>query len=133
MTTITSSSSIGISLSSPSYINPVVINPGVSISSTADGVSAATGFWMIENYGSIAGAAVFPEAGIYLKSGGSVTNATPASITGYDGVKISSGAGTVVNNGSIAGATHYIEFGGYGVGIALASGGSVTNAASASI
>ena len=32
MTTITASSTIGISLSSPSYANPVAINPGVTIS-----------------------------------------------------------------------------------------------------
>jgi len=126
MTTITSSSTIGIYLSSPSYTNPVVINPDVSISSTADGISAATGFWTIENYGGIAGGG-FPGAGVNLKAGGSVTNAADASVIGYGGIKISGGSGTVVNGGLIAStATSWY-------GVYLKSGGSVTNASSGRI
>jgi len=126
MTTITSSSTIGIYLGPASYTNPVVINPGVFISSTTDGVSAATGFWTIENYGGIAGGG-FPGVGINLKAGGSVTNAAKALIIGYGGIKISGGSGTVVNNGFIAstGTSWY--------GVYLKSGGSVTNASSGSI
>jgi Hint domain len=126
MTTITSSSTIGIYLSSPSYTNPVVINSDVFISSTTDGISAATGFWTIENYGRIAGG-VFPGVGINLKAGGSVTNAADASIIGYGGVKISGGSGTLVNDGFIAstGTSWY--------GVYLKSGGLITNASSGTI
>ncbi len=62
--------------------------------------------------------------GVALSAGGSVTNATLASISGSDnGVEIAGGAGTVVNSGTISGT----------VGVLLHAGGSVTNAASASI
>ena len=151
MTTISASSTIGIVLSSPSYTNPVVINPGVTISNSVYpelAVSASTGAWTIENNGSIAGA---QGAGIYLGgSGGLITNAASASISGFEAVAIANGIGTVVNYGSIAG---YSSPGGEGVvsgtggsvtnqsgatisgyyGVLLADGGAVTNAASASI
>jgi len=57
MTTISASSTIGVVLTSPSYANPVVINPDVTISvSDGYGIYAAhgTGTWTILNAGSIA-------------------------------------------------------------------------------
>src|SRR5271163_1975159 len=100
MTTITSNSTIGIYLSSPSYTNPVVINPGVTISNIGNGISASPTAWTIQNYGSIVGTL---GGGIVLDSGGSVNNAASTSIIlGIDGVDINGNAGTVVNDGSIA-------------------------------
>jgi len=146
MTTISASSTTGIYLSSPSYINPVVINRGVTISSGANGVYGFVGAWTITNNGII----VAPSySGVYLGAGGSVTNAASASISGFDGVSIKGGIGTVVNNGSIAGSSPtgigvYLGAGGSVAnqsgatisaytGVDLTSGGTVTNAASASI
>jgi hypothetical protein len=101
MTTITANSTVGIYLTSPSYTSPLVINPGVSISGYA---------------------------GVDLVSGGTVSNAASALITGViEGVGISGGAGTMVSYGNIAGT------GIGGIGVILDSGGSITNAAAASI
>ncbi len=63
-----------------------------------------------------------------LLSGGAITNAASALITGgLDGVGIFSSAGTVVNSGSIAG------YGTAGIGVYVSAAASVTNAAGASI
>ncbi len=128
MTTITSSSTVGIYLSSPSYTNPVVINPGVTISNTTtniggDGISASATAWAIQNYGSIAGNPT-SGVGVYLSAGGSVTNYSSGSISGFTGI-YDSQALSVVNYGSIVGSL--------GGGIVLNSGGLVNNAAFASI
>jgi len=129
MTTITVNKTAGISLTSAAYTNPIVISSGVMISNTANsgnGVYATTGYWAIQNDGSITSAGTFGD-GISLVSGGAVTNAATASITGvFQGVYLGD-YGTVANDGSIAGA------GTSGIGVYLRSGGSVTNAASASI
>ena len=124
MTTISASSTIGIYLSSPSYTNPVVINPGVTISSSGNGVYGFIGPWTIENYGGVASAL---ENGVYLGSGGLITNAASASISGFDGVNITGGVGTVVNDGSITGNTTS------SIGVVLGAGGSVTNQSGAAI
>jgi Ca2+-binding RTX toxin-like protein len=145
MTTITSSTTIGITLSSPTYTNPIVVNPGVTIStSSGNAIYAASGYWAIQNGGTISSTGTY---GIDLLAGGSVTNAASATISGYnDGIDIKGAAGTVVNSGDIAGATLdgvYLFNGGLvsnaavitgsAYGVALGSGGSVTNAASATI
>ena len=85
MTTITSNSTIGIYLSSPSYTNPVVINPGVTISNAGDGISASPTAWTIQNYGSIAGSPT-SGTGVFLSAGGSVTNHNSGSISGFTGI-----------------------------------------------
>jgi fibronectin-binding autotransporter adhesin len=129
MTTISSSSTIGIVLSSPGYTNPVVVNPGITVSSGGNGVSATAESWTIENGGSIVGNTTSAAySGIALAAGGSVTNLSSASITESTGIFGGGGEPmTVVNAGSIAGK------GTTGFGVFLNSGGSVTNAASASI
>ncbi len=126
MTTISNSTTVGITLNSAIYVNPVVVDSGVTISNSGNAVYAASGYWAIQNGGSIEGSANSGTNGVYLKDGGSITNAASASIMGGNGVYIRSG-GTVVNSGSIAG-TWVL-----GGGVILSGGGSVTNTASASI
>ena len=81
MTTISASSTIGITLSVPSYTNPVVVNPGVTISSAGGGLSAASGSWTIQNDGTVAGNTT-ANPGIELEAGASVTNQSGAVISG---------------------------------------------------
>jgi hypothetical protein len=88
-----------------------ILGPGVCLA------SAAT----VTNSGSIeAQAGSAPGYGVNLRAGGSVTNATGGTITGYAmGVLIYNASGTVVNYGSIAGGTFSA--------VELQSGGQVTN------
>jgi hypothetical protein len=134
VTTITSSSTIGINLNPASYTNPVVIGAGITITNpfypnALYTSSSSTTSFIIQNDGTIDGS----DIGVYLVPGGSVTNATTGSIAGTNtGVEISEGAGTVVNNGNIIS----VLTGGYtttGIGVNLLSGGSVTNTSDASI
>src|SRR5438874_1797476 len=128
MTTITSSTTIGITLSSPSYVNPIVVNPGVTIFNGGNSIYAASGSWTIQNdgvisstnatgidivvSGSVATAFLVVNSGsiaggvygVYLGAGGTVTNAASDSITGgLRGVAIGGAAGTVINSGHIGG------------------------------
>ncbi|HUB16426.1 MAG TPA: Hint domain-containing protein [Acetobacteraceae bacterium] len=120
MTTISASSTAGVYLSG-SFTNPVVINKGVTISGTANAVAGLPQPWTIVNNGSIEGANSYN--GIYLRDGGSVTNAATALISGYIGVNITAAVGTVVNSGRIVGSTSSF-------GVYLGNGGVVTNAGS---
>jgi hypothetical protein len=124
MTTITKSTNVGITLSSPTDVNPIVIDSGVTISNVGNAVYGPGGSWTIQNDGKISSSFL---DGVLLRAG-SVTNASTDSITGVvDGVAIAGTAGTVVNSGSIAGT------GTAGIGVVLRLGGSVSNAAGAAI
>jgi hypothetical protein len=108
--------------------NPIVIAAGVSISNSG-GSYAVTAFlpFTINNYGVVSGY----RSGVYLSDGGSVINESSASISGnLTGIEILGVAGIVINDGSI---TTTAGGGGGGIGVYLSPGGSVTNAASASI
>src|SRR5271170_3678716 len=135
MTTISANSTIGIDLNPASYTSPVVIGAGVTISNPSypNGVyrdPSSTVFFTVKNEGTVTAS----DVGVYLAPGGWVTNATSALITSNTGIKISGGAGTVVNNGSIVGAEVNLYNGNVtGSGVYLLSGGSVTNASTASI
>jgi T5SS/PEP-CTERM-associated repeat protein len=125
-TTITGDTANGITLTSPAYVNPVVIDAGVTVSAYGVAIAASIGSWTIENSGSVASTST-AGVGIYLSSGGLVTNAAAASITGSTAVHLP-GAGTVINAGSIAGnATFFSGTLNVGSGIMLGPGGSVTN------
>ncbi len=118
MTTIANSTT-EIYLSSPLYSNPVVIDPNVVVSGGPAGIYASTGSWAIENAGGIAGTYT-SGIGVFLKSGGSVTNGDTAYVIGgYRGVYIAGGAGSVLNESSVVGTL--------GAGVKLVAGGSVTN------
>jgi hypothetical protein len=136
MTTISASSTIGLFLSSPSYANPVYIVAGVTVSnSSGAGVSATSGVWTIQNGGSIAGSATSAfGAGVVLPAGGSVTNQSGATISGFAGIEGDSAAVTVVNAGSIAASTISVPTGNgavdAGIGVFLDQGGDVTNQSS---
>ncbi len=134
MTTISASTTLGIDLNPASYANPIVIAAGVAVSNSggtsAVYVSGAAYRFTVRNDGTIDASGV----GVYLAPGGSVTNATAASITAYDvGVSISGTVGVVVNEGTIA-----IQ-GTFGngtlalAGVDLSAGGAVTNASGGSI
>ena len=116
MTTITASSTVGISLSSPAYTNPVVVDPGVTIYGFDHALFANSGYWTIQNDGTLTG---HLGDGIYLGAGGIVTNVSGARISAYSaGVGISNAAGTVINAGSIASGRY---------GVYLTQGGALTN------
>ena len=135
MTTITASTTLGLTLTPAGYTSPVVIAPGVSISKSFGGYGGGYaiynlyGAFAILNYGAIAGLGSRLGFGVYLYPGGSVTNAAAASIIGRDdGVLIRGTSGTVVNDGSIAGTDSF------GIGIQLLdASGLVTNDDNASI
>jgi hypothetical protein len=135
MTTITTSTTVGIDLNPALYTSPVVIGAGVTISNPNYPYAVyrhpgAEADFTIQNEGTITGGSA--GIGVYLAPGGSINNAASGLISGEFGVKISAGAGTVVNDGSIIGDPHDYPFG-LGIGVGLYAGGLVKNEASALI
>ena len=47
MTTISSSTTLGITPTSTAYVNPIVVDPGVTITNSGNAVYAAGGYWAI--------------------------------------------------------------------------------------
>jgi hypothetical protein len=97
-----------------------------SITGGEDGVTVQGAIGTIANSGTIIATV---DDGVALFAGGSVTNASGASISGLGtlgaGIFITGGVGTVTNAGSIAGPSHH--------GVLIAGGGSLSNAATGSI
>jgi Hint domain len=122
MNTITASSTVGISLSSPSYTNPVVIDPGITIAGPVNAVSASSGYWTLQNHGTLTGNINFGY-GIYLADGGIVTNASGGLLNAGGAGVFLAGAGTVTNAGSMTGRS----------GVHLGTGGALTNQSGGSI
>ncbi len=130
MTTFSGSHTTGIVLKTPIVTNPVTIASGAYVNSfspsySGDAVYGKSGTaWNVTNNGTIL--ATYPTgSGIDLRSGGRVTNAATASITGHvDGVTIGGATGTVTNLGTIDGVNHN--------GVNLGAGGTVTNGSSSS-
>ncbi|SED63446.1 protein of unknown function [Rhizobiales bacterium GAS188] len=97
-----------------------------SITGGEDGVIIQGAIGTVANSGTILATV---DDGVALFAGGSVTNASGASITGLGtlgaGIFITGGSGTVTNAGNIAGPNHH--------GVLMAGGGSLSNAATGSI
>ena len=121
MTTITANSTVGLYLSLPSYSNPVVIDPGITVSSSAAAVSASGGTWTLQNGGTLTGGATYGAGIVFQSVAGVITNQSSGAINGDIGILAAGSAVTVVNGGSIQGNTQT------GWGIYLQAGGSVTN------
>ncbi len=120
MTTISTSTPLGVTLTPASYTNPVVVAAGVSISNdTGDGISGAGEYFSVQNNGTIAG----NDGGVALYDGGGVTNLPGGDIVAtsaiHSAVYIGGGAGTVVNAGAITGDG--------ASGVDLKDGGGITN------
>ena len=122
MTLILSDTDAGITLTSPTYTNPIDILTGVTVTNAGDAVYAKTLSWTINNEGTVLGGS--PGDGIRLRAGGSVTNASTALIAGVIGVYVSGAAGIVANNGSIRGTA---------LGVELKAGGTVSNTSTGSV
>ena len=139
MTTISVNKPSGVVLNPASYVNPVVIAAGITISNGSGGdavsISGAAYVFTVQNNGTISAPGSTAGAGVFLAPGGLVTNEAAGLITAYAaGISISGGAGTVVNDGSIASTGVNATGADNGhVGVDLVSGGSVTNAVSGSI
>src|SRR5580698_10600158 len=101
MTFVVSDTDTGITLTSPTYTNPIDILTGVTVTNAGDAVYAKTLSWTINNEGTVFGHG--PGDGIRLRAGGLITNASTALIDGVIGVYVSGAAGIVVNNGSVRG------------------------------
>jgi hypothetical protein len=120
------------SISGPNH-HGVLIAGGGSLSNAATGSISALGVGVffetnpgtITNAGFITGTGV-DGTGIYLENGGNATNTSTGTITGNKfGAFLEGGSNTLANYGSISGATYD--------GVVLGHGGTVTNAAGASI
>jgi hypothetical protein len=79
--------------------------------------------WTLTNYGALLGTlSTISSTGIYLASGGLVTNAQSGYVEGaYNGVEVGGASGSVANLGTVSALSAY--------GVRLQSGGSVTNGA----
>jgi collagen type I/II/III/V/XI/XXIV/XXVII alpha len=129
MTTISTGTTLGLILTPASYSNPIVIERGVTIANS-DGAGVvgsygASGYFIIQNNGTIAGSA----GGLALYGGGSVTNLSGGEIVAttaiHSAVYVGGGAGTVVNAGAIIGDG--------ASGVDLKDGGGITNQAGGTI
>ena len=101
---------------------------GTAVYGTTSG-GTTSGAATVVNAGVIADTNTSAGYGIDLTGGGSVTNQSGGSISGYDGIYGQGSAVTVVNGGSIAGNITDP----FGKGVVLSAGGSVTNQIGGSI
>jgi fibronectin-binding autotransporter adhesin len=143
MTTILKNTYNGITLSTITYTDPVVISTGITIDGgTYTGMLASAGVWTLQNNGTILGgpaAIALAQGGTIINNAGGsigdgtigielgagyVSNAASANISGGLAIGAYSGALTVANAGTIASTDT-----GTGIGIGMQYGGLVTNLA----
>ena len=126
-TTITGSHNTAITLTSPSYADPVTNIGTISISTGSFALGAATA-WTLVNTGRITGLAQAGDYGVSLGAGGAITNSGTASISGGGAIGIFGAAGVVINKGHLAGSVYggaFLQAGGY---VSNASTGTITGA-----
>jgi hypothetical protein len=125
-TIITGSVTTPITLTSPTYADPVTNAGTITISTggSVAGIGAATN-WTVVNTGDILAPSGTATYGISLGAGGSISNAGGATISAGRAAGIFGAAGTITNYGLLAGST-------YG-GAVLGKGGLVSNASGATI
>ncbi len=126
--TVTNSGSI----SGPNHHAVLIEDGGSFLNQTSGSISALnTGIFFKVQPGTVTNAGLITATGadgtgVYLENGGGVTNTSTGNIAGHKfGVFLEGAAGTIANSGSISGATYD--------GVVLGLGGTVTNAAGASI
>ncbi len=111
-TTITSSSTIGVSLTTPAQ-NPVTVAAGVVLATPlADAIYGSTAAaWSIANAGTIQNRStstartITNNYAIDLQGGGTIANTTTAALisaTAADAIRITGAAGTITNSGTVA-------------------------------
>lgn len=127
---ITGTSQAAVALLAGGYVDNLA---GGQLRSSGDGVFINGAVGTLANAGQIGVVGgVGQNVGVYLKSGGSITNTGTGLIAGYAfGAAIGYGVGAITNSGTIA---SYKQSPGSGAfnsdGVLLASGGTLTNAAS---
>jgi hypothetical protein len=122
--TTISGSHANVTLTTPSYVNPITVSGTVTGTSAAiEGIGLTS--WTIGNSGTIAGATV----GIKLDVGGQITNQIAGTISGGSfGVSVYDIQGFVINDGHIQGGTTLGS-----AGVLLNAAGTVANASGATI
>jgi Hint domain len=108
--------------------NPVYFTGSIN-AGTGNALTGPSGtLWTVVNSGQIASTAA-STYGVFLASGGTVTNQSGGSITGQNGaVGIQGAAGTVINSGQLYGAGNNA-----GTGVFLGDGGLVANTSATAI
>ena len=116
-----------LALAGGTVTNGSVLNTVAVISGYKSGVRITGAGAYVSNFGTIAASGLFGSA-VYLRTGGTVFNATGALLNGAKaGVDIQRGVGSVTNLGIISGT------GSLGRGVVLQGGGSVVNGSSTNL
>ena len=115
--TITGTLTTGLTLNDPATQLPLTVTASGRVTkSQGNAITGVAGTaWTVSNAGTINGAYY----GVYLASGGLVTNTTSTAVIGNAGVHIVGAAGTIVNSGTLGA--------GYNRGAVLEAGGTVVN------
>ena len=114
-TTISGSYTASVTLSNPATQDPATVTGHINATSGSALYGANATAWSIYNFGTLIGRS----RGVTLANGGTISNAAAGLISGNRGIEITGSAGVVSNYGSIGGTS--LE------GIRLDAGGSVTN------
>jgi len=122
-TTISGITLTNVTLNGPAD-NPAYVTGTIDVTSGVALMGSSGTAWTITNSGLVRSTASY---GIQLSSGGTVTNISGGTISGFSGIYQGGAPGTVVNAGIITG------IGGFGFGVELHAGGQITNQAGGTI